>query len=151
VNGRADKSVGEIVQEVAEKGSLLLRQEIELAKAEVTSKVGKLGKGAAVGAAAGLFGVFALFMFLFFSAFILNDLFNWEDVWPGFLAVFVILLVLGAVAGFLAYRFIKGGSPPTPEMAIEEARLTRAQFEHQSIERDQLGRPHDSRQIETES
>ncbi len=141
MNGsQADKSLGEIVQEVSEKASLLVRQEIELAKAEVTGKVTKLGKGAAIGAAAGVFLLFALFIFLFFLAFIINDVFDFEVVWPGFLAVFVLLLIVAAVAGFLAYRFIKRGGAPTPDMAIEEAKLTKAQFDHQKVERDQLNR-----------
>ena len=51
----ADKSLGEIVAEVSEKASLLVREEIELAKAEVTDKVSKLTRGAVVAAAAGVF------------------------------------------------------------------------------------------------
>jgi len=150
MNGRdADKTLGEIVQEVSEKASLLVRQEIDLAKAEVSAKVTSLGKGAGIAAAAGVFLVFALFVFLFFAAFIINDLFNWEgEVWPGFLIVFVVLVILGAVAGFLAYRFFKKGAPPTPDMAIEEAKLTRAQFQHQGVERDQLERSAEREQIE---
>jgi apolipoprotein N-acyltransferase len=143
VNGRnADKSLGEIVQEVSEKASLLVRQEIDLAKAEVGEKVSSLGKGAGIAAAAGVFGVFAIFVFLFFLAFIINDLLGdfGENVWPGFLIVFILLVILTAIAGFVAYRFFKKGAPPTPDMAIEEAKLTKAQFEHQGIERDQLGR-----------
>jgi hypothetical protein len=54
--------------------------------------------------------------------------------------VFGLLVILAAIAGFVAYRFFKKGAPPTPDMAIEEAKLTRAQFEHQAIERDQLAR-----------
>ena len=42
----ADKNLGEIVSEVSEKASLLVRQEIDLAKAEVTDKVTKLARGA---------------------------------------------------------------------------------------------------------
>ena len=54
-DGSADKTLGEIVTEVSEKASLLVREEIELAKAEVTDKVTKLGKGAVVAVAAGVF------------------------------------------------------------------------------------------------
>ena len=61
---RRDKNLGEIVSEVSEKASLLVREEIELAKAEVTAKVKTLGKGAGVGAAAGVFLIFAVVFFL---------------------------------------------------------------------------------------
>ena len=35
----------------------------------------------------------------------------------------MLILILGAIAGFIAMRLIKKGSPPTPQMAIEEAQL----------------------------
>jgi hypothetical protein len=136
----AEKSMGDIVADVSEKASLLVREEIELAKAEVTDKVTKLGKGAAVGAAAGVFLIFGVTMMLHFLALFLNDLFDWNTGWPGYGIVTLFLFLLAAIAGFLAYRFFQKGSPPVPEMAIEEARLTRAQFETQKIERDQVSR-----------
>ena len=136
----ADKNLGEIVAEVSEKASLLVRQEVELAKAEVTDKVTKLGKGAAVAAAAGVFLIFDVPMLYPFLALFLNDLFDWNTGWPGYGIVTLFLLLLAAIAGLLAYRFFKKGSPPVPQMAIEEARLTRAQFETQKIERDQVTR-----------
>jgi MFS family permease len=137
----ADKNLGEIVSEVSEKASLLVRQEIELAKAEVTSKVSKLTRGAAVGAAAGVFLIFGTTMFFHGLAWFLNDLFNWEDnIWVGFAIVTGILFLLAILAGLLAMRLFKKGAPPTPDLAIEEAKKTRAQFEAQSIERDQLER-----------
>ena len=57
-NGSADKTLGEIVSEVSEKASLLVREEIELAKAEITGKLSKLTKGAVVAGAAGVFLIF---------------------------------------------------------------------------------------------
>ncbi len=136
----AEKKLGEIVTEVTEKASLLVRQEVELAKAEVTDKLTKLGRGAAAAAAAGVFLVFGVTMFFHFSAWIINDLFDWNTVWPGFLIVTIFLFLCAALAGFLAYRFFKKGSPPIPQMAIDEAKATRAQFETQKIERDQVSR-----------
>jgi uncharacterized membrane protein YqjE len=135
----ASKSLGEIVADVSEKASLLVRQEIELAKAEVGQKVGKLTKGAAVGAAAGVFLVFGITMLFHTLAWLLNDLNDW-DAWAGYAIVTGLLFLLGLLAGFLAYRLIKKGAPPTPDMAIEEAKRTRADLDGQKIERDQLKR-----------
>src|SRR5215212_8008195 len=102
------KSLGEIVSEVSEKASLLVRQEIELAKAEVTGKVSKLTRGAVVAAAAGVFAVFGITMFFHGLAWFLDDVFNWEDnIWAGFAAVAVLLFVLAALAGLLAFRLFK--------------------------------------------
>jgi uncharacterized membrane protein YqjE len=137
----AEKGLGEIVAEVSEKASLLVRQEVELAKAEVTDKLTKLGRGAAVGAAAGVFAIFGITMLFHTFAWLLDDLFNWDtSVWAGFLIVTVVLFLLAGIAGFVAARLFKKGAPPTPDMAIEEARRTRAELEAQTIERDQVAR-----------
>jgi uncharacterized membrane protein YqjE len=136
-----EKSLGEIVAEVSEKASLLVREEIELAKAEVTDKLSKLGRGAAIAAAAGVFLVFGITMFFHGLAWFLDDVFNWEDnVWAGFAVVTALLFLLAILAAFLAFRLFKKGSPPTPDLAIEEAKRTRAELEAQKIERDQVQR-----------
>ena len=127
-----DKSLGDLVSDVSEKASTLVREEIELAKAEVTQKVTQLARGSAIAAAAGVFLVFGVTpMFFFFVAFILNDLFNWNGVWPGFLVVTIVLLLLAAVAALIAYKLFQKGGPPTPDLAIEEAKQIRAELEAQ--------------------
>jgi H+/Cl- antiporter ClcA len=136
----ADKDLGEIVAEVSEKASLLVRQEIELAKAEVTGKVTKLARGAAMGAAAGVFLIFGVTMLFHFLSWFLNDLFDWNNVWQGYGVVTLALFILAGLAAWLAARLFKKGAPPTPDMAIEEARRTRAEFGAQKIERDQVDR-----------
>ena len=136
-----EKSLGEIVAEVSEKASLLVREEIELAKAEVTDKLSKLGRGAAIAAAAGVFLVFGITMFFHGLAWFLDDVFNWEDnIWAGFAVVTALLFLLAIVAALVALRLFKKGAPPTPGLAIEEARRTRAELEAQKIERDQVKR-----------
>ena len=137
----SSKSLGEIVGEVSEKASQLVREEIELAKAEVTDKLSKLTRGAAVAAAAGVFLIFGVTMFFHGLAWFLDDVFNWEDnIWAGFAVVTGLLFLLAILAGLLAYRLFKKGSPPTPDLAIEEAKRTRAELEAQKIERDQVKR-----------
>ena len=137
----ADKTLGDAVADVSMKASQLVREEIELAKAEVTEKVGKLAKGAGVAAAAGVFAVFGITMLFHALAWFFNDLLDVTSaLWVGFAIVTGILFLLAALAGLVALRFIKKGSPPTPEMAIEEAKLTRASLEQQKVERDQVGR-----------
>ena len=117
--------LGQAIQEVSERASLLVREEIELAKAEMTEKVTKLLRGAVVGAVAGIFALGALIYFLNSAAWgifaLVSDDINY--VWVGFLVVALALILLGALAGFMAMRFVKSGSPPTPAMAIEEAQL----------------------------
>jgi uncharacterized membrane protein YqjE len=138
MSDNAEKSLGEVVQEVSEKASLLVREEIELAKAEITGKVKTLGKGAVVGAAAGVFLVFALVTFLHTLSWLFVDLFN-SKIWVGFAITTLLLVVFAVIAGLLAKRWLSTGAP-TPDLAIEEAKITRQTFEQQGVERDQLER-----------
>jgi hypothetical protein len=135
----ADKSLGEIVTDVSEKASLLVREEIELAKSEVAQKAKTLARGAGVGIAAGIFIVFAVVMMLNAFAWLINDALDTNVVWPGFAIVTGVLILLGVIAGLLAKRWL-GAGPPTPDLAIEEAKITRETLESQTIERDQLER-----------
>ena len=117
--------LAQTVQEISERASLLVREEIELAKAEITQKVTKLGKGAGALAAAGVLAVFGLIFFFHALAWFINDAFDWGGtVWPGYLATFFIIIAGGAVAGFLGYRWLKGGSPPTPELALSVRKIS---------------------------
>ncbi len=125
-----EKSVGELFLDVSERTTTIVREEIELAKAEISEKVGKLVRGGAVGAAAGTFAFLALIMILVGISFLIDDLFFDDHLWPGFLIVAAVLLLLAALAGWLAYRSIQAGSPPVPEQAIEDVKQTRAVLEH---------------------
>jgi uncharacterized membrane protein YqjE len=125
----ADKSLGDVVSEVSEKASLLVREEIELAKAEISEKATKLGKGAAALAGAGVLAVFALIYLFHALAWFFVDLFDWNTIWPGYLLTFAVIVAIGAIAGVLGVRWLKGGAPPTPDLAIEEAKRTRDMLE----------------------
>lgn len=120
------KSVVEHLANVTERSQHIVRDEIELAKAEVAQKVGSLGRGAAVGAAAGVFiAVGALFL-LHGLAFLLGqELFRGNIYW-GYFVVAALLFLLAAIGGLLAYKFVKKGAPPVPTMAIDEAKLIRS-------------------------
>jgi uncharacterized membrane protein YqjE len=121
------QSIGAAVQEISERASLLIREEIELAKVEVSEKVNKLIRGAVVGIAAGIFVVTALLFILDGFAWLAwFELFSEGQFFWGFFLVAFVLLVLGGLAGWIAARAVKSGTPPKPEMAIEEARLIRA-------------------------
>jgi uncharacterized membrane protein YqjE len=113
--------IGHTVAEISEKASLLVREEIELAKAEVTQKARTLGKGVAVASVAGVFAILGL-IFLLHT---LSWFFVWligADIFWGFLITTGILFVLAGVAAMIGLRWIKRGSPPTPDMAIDEAK-----------------------------
>jgi hypothetical protein len=121
------QNIAQAIQDVSDRAQLLVREEIELAKAEVTAKVSKLIKGVAVGIAAGVFMIFALSVALngfawlaYYELPVKTGQFFW-----GFFLVAAVLFLLGALAGFIAARAFKRGAPPTPEMAIDEAKRIR--------------------------
>jgi uncharacterized membrane protein YqjE len=123
-SGTTTENIAQAIQEVSDRATLLVREEIELAKAEVTDKVTKLVKGAVVGIAAGIFAVFGLVYLMHGFAWL-----AWYELFPdnqffwGFFVVAAVLFLMGALAGFIAARAFKSGAPPTPQLAIDEAKL----------------------------
>ena len=126
-NQHSTSELAQAIQQVTETASLLVREEIELARAEMTEKVTKLIKGAVVGLVASIFAVAALIYLLHSLSWGLFAVFSDDAnfIWVGYLIVGGLLLLLGGLAGFLASRFLKGATPPKPAMAIEEAQLIR--------------------------
>ena len=124
-NNQDTSDLGRAIQEVTDKASLLIHEEIELAKKEVGDKAKKLLAGAVVGIVAGVFALFGLIYLLEALAWLIWDLLEGDvnSPWLGFLIVAAGLFFFGGIAGLLAARFLKRGSPPTPQMAIEEAQL----------------------------
>lgn len=124
-----ERSVSELVFDVAEKSSSLVREEIELAKAEISEKVGKILRGSVVGIAAGTFAFLALILVMEGIAWLLAEEVFDGNAWPGFFVEAAVFLLIAAGAGLFAYRSVQAGAPPVPEQAIEEAKLTKATLE----------------------
>jgi uncharacterized membrane protein YqjE len=91
----------------------------------MTEKVTKLIKGAIFGIVAGVFALFALIYLLHALSWGLWDVFydGGDNFWLGFVITGGLILLLGVIAGLVALRLIKKGSPPKPELALEEAQL----------------------------
>jgi hypothetical protein len=125
----SERSVGELVLEVTETTSSLVREEIELAKAEIGEKAGKIARGSVVGIVAGVFAFLALILVMEGFAWLLNEELFDGKAWPGFFVEAAIFLLIAAGAGYFAYRSVQAGSPPIPEGAIDEAKRTRTILE----------------------
>jgi len=126
-DSNSQATIVDAINEVSDKAQLLVREEIELAKAEITAKLTALARGAAVGAAAAIFVIAGLILFLHGLAWLAYWVVPVPDgtfFW-GFFIVAGVLFVLGGIAGFLAARWLKRVSSPAPQMAIEEAKLIR--------------------------
>jgi uncharacterized membrane protein YqjE len=116
-----ERGLGGAARAVSERVSSLVRLEIELAVAELKRKAATLGVGIGLLVGAGLFAVFMLW---FAFATIAAALATVVSTWLALLIVTGILLVIAAVLGFIGYTAVSKATPPVPEQAIEEAKLT---------------------------
>jgi hypothetical protein len=113
--------VAPAAKQVAEHASALARLEMELASLELKQKVAKLGFGAGLLVGAAIFGLFALGFGLAAAAAAIATALS---TWIALLIVFGGLLLLAGVLALLGLAGMKKGTPPVPEQAIEEAKLT---------------------------
>jgi uncharacterized membrane protein YqjE len=120
MNGESNElrqhSTGELVKQLSEQTTTLVRKEIELAKAELTEK------GKVAGQGAGMFGgaaVVALLAAGTLTTMILALLDKAMDLW---VAALIVTVVYGAIAAVLAMSGrdrVKQGMPPAPEETVE--------------------------------
>jgi hypothetical protein len=113
--------LGAAAKAVSERISSIVRLEIQLAANELKRKVVALGIG--IGLLAGA-GIFLLFMLLFALLTVAAAFATFLSTWLALLVTTGILFALAALLGFLGVTSLAKGSPPVPEQAIEEARLT---------------------------
>jgi hypothetical protein len=119
-------NIAAAITEISERATLLIRDELDLARAEITSKLRKLLLGALVGTVAGAFIALAgLFVLIGLAWLLWYELFPSGQVFWGFFVVAGALLLFAALGGLLAMRALRRGAPPAPTMAIEEARKIR--------------------------
>ena len=108
-------STGQLIGQLTEQISSLVRNEARLAQAEVTQKAKRLGVGA------GLFGGAGLFAFFGLAVLIATAVLALALVVPAWLAGLIVAVVLFAVAGVLAVigkKDVEQASPPVPTQAI---------------------------------
>jgi len=111
----ADASTGELISQLTDQLSRLVRDEARLAQAEVTQKAKKLGIGAGLFGGAGLMGFFGL------AALISAAVLGLAELMPGWLAALIVAVVLFAVAGVVALvgkKDVEQAAPPLPTQAI---------------------------------
>lgn len=110
----ARPSIGELVSNLSEKLSQLVRDEIRLAKAELADKAKHAGTGAGLFVGAGLFAFFGLAALVTTA---ILGLANVVDPWLAALIVGVLLLAIAGVLGLVGKRSLEKGMPPAPERA----------------------------------
>jgi uncharacterized membrane protein YqjE len=114
-----ERPVGELLKELSTQTTTLVRQELELAKAELAEKGKQAGLGVGMFGGAGLFGLLALGAL---TACIIAALATGMELW---LAALIVALVYAAIAGVLALlgrQKTRDAAPPAPEQAIESTK-----------------------------
>lgn len=114
------ESLAAAVSEVSEKLGVLVREEIELAKAEMSRTVTNYARGAAAVAIGAVLGVFALIYVFLTIAWGVNQ--ATSSLWIGFAIVMVLLVALTLGSFFFAWRKFRASGSPTPTLAIDEAK-----------------------------
>ena len=112
----SDRSVPELLRQLSDQTALLVRQELDLAKVELTEKGKQAGIGAGMFGAAGLVGLYAL------GALTAAVILALSLAMSGWLAALIVAVVYGGVAGVLALTGksrVERGVPPTPEQTVE--------------------------------
>jgi len=114
-----DHSIGELVKELATETSTLVRQEIDLAKAEMTDRGKRAGKGA------GMLGAGAVVALLALGALTAGLIAALDLAMPTWLAALIVTAVYGAIAGVLVQtgrKKVEEAAPPVPEETIESVK-----------------------------
>jgi hypothetical protein len=115
------RGLGAAAKAVSERASSIVRLELQLAAAELKKKVAALGLGIALLAGAALFGVFA---FGFALATVAAGLATFLSTWLALLIVTGGLFLLVGLLAVVGIGRVRKGTPPVPEQAIAEAKLT---------------------------
>jgi uncharacterized membrane protein YqjE len=118
-NNLREHGTGELLKELSDHTTTLVRQEIELAKAELGEKGKKAGLGAGMFGGAGLFGLFAL------AALTTCIIVALDSAMPLWLAALIVAVVYGAIAAVLALQGrnkVQEAGPPVPEQANESVK-----------------------------
>lgn len=115
----SDRSVAELLKQLSDQTAALVRQELELAKAELAVKGKRAGLGAGMFGGAGLFGLYALGALTACAILALATAMN------GWLAALIVTVVYGAIAGVLALTGktkVQQGVPPLPEQTVDSVK-----------------------------
>jgi predicted lipid-binding transport protein (Tim44 family) len=111
-----ERPIGELLKQLSQETTSLVKMELDLAKAEVAQKGQQAGKGVGMFGGAGVMGFLALGALTAFFIMLLDGaVANW-------LAALIVAVVYGAIAGVLALQGknkVQEAAPPVPEQAVE--------------------------------
>jgi uncharacterized membrane protein YqjE len=118
-NSTATEPIGELVKQLSEQTSTLVRKELKLAQLEMTEKGKRAGVGAGLFGGAGLVALFGAGTLI---AAIVMLLATAMDAWLAGLIVAVVLLAIAGVAALMGKKQVEQAVPPQPEQAIQSTK-----------------------------
>jgi uncharacterized membrane protein YqjE len=118
-NELRDRPIGELLRELSDQTTALVKQEVDLAKAELQEKGTRAGQGAGMFGGAGLFGAGA---FAALTACLIAALDEAMEIWLAALIVAVIYAAVAAVLATTGRRKVKEAAPPVPEQAKDSVK-----------------------------
>ncbi|WP_370890955.1 phage holin family protein [Janibacter sp. GXQ6167] len=118
--GANERTIGQLVADVTTDLGTIVRDEIQLAKTEVTKGVSIAGKGIGMLAGAAFVGLLGL-IFLFHT--IAQVIAIWLPMWAGYLITTVLLFLIAAIVGLVGFKAVKKAKP-VPERAIAQGKET---------------------------
>ena len=111
-----ERPTAELLKQLSDQTTSLVRQEIELAKLEFREKGRRAGKGAGMFGAAGMLGLYAV------GALTATIILALATFLPGWVAALIVTVIYAAIAGILALRGkseVKEATPPMPQQTVE--------------------------------
>ncbi|HEX2376320.1 MAG TPA: phage holin family protein [Gaiellales bacterium] len=116
---RDDRSLAELTKELLRDVSALVRSEIQLAKAEVAEKGGRLAGGVGLAAAG------AVVLLAMLGALVATAILALATTLPAWLAALIVAIVIGIIGGLLVLlgvRALRRATPPVPEHAVDSVK-----------------------------
>ncbi len=118
-NDLHERPIGDLLRDLSDQTTTLVRQEIDLAKAELAQKGKRAGAGAGMFGGAGLFGVFA---FAALTTMLIVVLDSAMTLWLAALIVAVIYAAVAAVLAMNGRKQMDKAGPPVPEQAVDSVK-----------------------------
>ena len=116
----ADHSTGELVKQVAEQVSVLVRDELKLAQMEMTRKGKEAGKGMGMMGGGGLVALYGVACLIACAIIALSHVLQ---AWLSALIIGAALLMAAAVAAAVGRGHLRKATPPTPTEAVESVKI----------------------------
>jgi uncharacterized membrane protein YqjE len=114
-NSQSDQQIGDLVKQLSEQTSDLVRKELKLAQVEMQEKGKRAGVGAGLFGGAGLVALYGVGVLI---AAVVLGLATAIDAWLAALIVAVVLFAVAGVAALMGRKQVEQATPPQPEQAI---------------------------------